>query len=501
MKRRFSWEFLIFILVFIIYSLSNIGGLNSGDQENYALTKALVEKQTVFIDDFKQFTFDRDYAVTPSGHLATNRAPGLSLLATPFYLIGKLLENYSFLPYLGLNRGINQESILQTWTYTSAIFFVASSLSLLFLLLKKLSTPNWLSIITVFSLAFATLNWKYSVSFYRHPLIGMSLCLANLLILFFYSYKTKRNFFLALAAVFLGISLIGDYLSLIPISLISILLVTLERKVSTLKFYFLALIPFLVIAMFYNSVTFGKPLVDPHQYSGYFRFETKIEDNFKTPLLWGVYLNLFSFGRIPPQAINWALNNKEVYNKYKTYEATIVPFKGIFVQTPILFFAVWGWFVFFQSQKKRGLKKTYILFPLLTFLSLFIIFSTYTLFWAPTMYDTRHLLVLVPILLLGLIFLKDSLNNRYIRLLFILALVISVYFAFESQISNFSPNYTGRYRYDISQLIEHISQGKISFALLNIFPNIFNLPMLLLVGSFLYLALVRPLINFLNRKI
>jgi len=474
--------------------------MNSGDQVNYALTKAIVEEKTIFLDDYRVFTYNTDYALSPAGKILADREPGISLMAIPFYYLGKLMLPVTNLPYGGYHPSINRESSLQMWSYSSIIFFVAYCFVLLFYFLLRLGISKKWGLLTIIFIAFGTLMWKYSSSFSRHPVVAMCLTLSIVLILLFFKKGSRNDFFILLSGLFFGLASFTDYIAWISAFLVWIGLTLKEKRIKSSLFFLTGFLPFLFFAFIYNYFAFGKIITSPHNYEGYFTYMREFKNNFKTPFIWGFWLNLFSFKPIPAQAISWVLKHPSIARQIGAKWATVWIYKGIFIQSPILFAGVWGWFKFYQ--KKNKVMKWAVCFLSLVILSFLIPTSLSTQFWSPNIYDSRHLVAIVPIILLGIIgFDRQKKSTPYRNILLTIAFLVSFFSAFKSAISGFGPNLSGEHRYSFKIFFDLISQHRIHEAFNNLFPNMVNFHLLLLWGIIFYFSFVWPSLRFLERKL
>ena len=129
--------------------------------------------------------------------------------------------------------------------------------------------------------------------------------------------------------------------------------------------------------------------------------------------------------------------------------------------------------------------------------------SLFTQFWSPNRYDSRLLLPIVPALLVGLAYFPHQMyKSKLWKLLYFLSASVSLFFGFESSITNFAPNVSGEHRYSINSLFRDIFvQRRLDTALLQSFPNLVNLPLLFLMAAVLYATLARPIILRLIRLI
>ena len=75
----------ILIFTFLLAILSNRTGLNTNVMSRVALMLAISERQSFEISPWQSLTLD--WAKTPNGRYYSNKAPGPSLLAAPFFAI------------------------------------------------------------------------------------------------------------------------------------------------------------------------------------------------------------------------------------------------------------------------------------------------------------------------------------------------------------------------------------------------------------------------------
>jgi hypothetical protein len=499
----------VFLAIFVLYGASVVGGMNTGDLVNFGLTRALVERHTIYLDGFDiappdqdhqlrhPYTDYIDYAVSWNGRMVADREPGLSVLAVPFFVLGQGLDGVTTLPYGDPARGATAESKLQMWSYLSVVFLVALGFVLLLHLCARLHAPRTACLLTVVVTAGGTLMWKYSTSFSRHPVVGVCLAVAALAIFLYYRTTPRTGQYLTLAGLALGVASLTDYLAWIPSCLVFVMLLTLERRLTTGAMFLAGYMPWLSVALAYNYAAFGTLLTSPHAHEGYFRYMRVVENNFKTPLSWGLWLNLFSSGPIPAEAISWALDNREVNYQIKAYEATVRTYKGLIIQSPVLVFAAWGWVMY---GKRVGLRARQIYYPLGMVLCLLIPMSLLTQFWAPHIYDTRHLVAIVPLSMLGLTFGWSITRHILARVALSATIVVSLFFGLESLVSNFGPNFAIEPRYSMAQLVAQLlAERDLAGAVLNVFPNLYNVHLLFIVGSVLYVVAVDPLLRFVER--
>ncbi len=472
--------------------------MNSGDGTNYSLTKAIIENHTISLNYQKEYTLYTDYSINDNGDWISDREPGVSLLALPYYIIGKALADDTNLPYQGTSyyqENLNEESKIQIWTYSALSFYVALLLSISFILLTKLKVKHSVILLYIVNVFFGSLLLKYSASFSRNAVLAVN-NLVGLLSLVVFD-KTKKKKYLTLVGFVFGVNAVCDYLSWIS-SLVIFLLIILKNKSFSRCYDFLSgFLPFLVVAFIYNYFAFGDFLVSPHSYEGQFTYMKEFVNNFKTPFWQGAWLNLFSFKAIPESAMPWLMNNNDICYQIGCNWARVHTFKGIFIQSPVLFLSLLGFFYLLKTQKK--LFNWLLIYTLGIFLSYFIPMAKFTQFWSPNIYDSRHLLVIVPLLMMGLLAL-NYLDKKYVKhtmLIVAILSIISIKNSIVSVFTNFAPNLGGENRYSKILIKEDWDKKYFQNILINIFPNYGNLFAASIVASGLFFLSI-PILYYLE---
>jgi hypothetical protein len=499
--RVYLW---IFLAIFMAYGMALVGGMNSADTANYGLTKALAERRTIYLDvfdigafdehtyRFNPYTYNTDYAISPGGRVLADREPGLSFIGLPFYIVGKTLQPFTNLPYGGVNRPISDESKLQIWTYLSVVFIVASGLVMVFYFSSVLAQSRAIALCTTIAIGFGSLCWKYSTSFSRHPVVAMLLVLAIVLLLLHYRRQEPGYRYMWLAGLLMGLAATMDYLTWLTAFVVFVTIAVTLRTIKAPAWFLIGFVPLLLSAFVYNYLAFGQILTSPHAHEGYFLYMRDLENNFKTPLHWGIWLNLFSFGPIPPDAIGWALENETVRDQIGADWAMIWTYKGIIIQSPILIFAIRGWIRCYRRYSRQD--RPLVVLVGLVVACMFLPMSAFTQFWSPNTYDGRHLVAMTPLILFGLTFLDADTVRRPA---FAVLLGISIFFGFESMATNFAPNLSGEHRYSMAQLfMPLLTLEGLIYGVTQVLPSLYNAHLLLGAGIILYFLTVEPLLKW-----
>ena len=393
MKQKFFLWLAIF-LIFLSFSSFRRNGPNPGSR--FILTKSLalyhqleIPKQDV------EFYSGLDYAIK-DGKYYSDKPPGISFLILPFYFLGNFLSNYVELP---MNDSFS--SIADQNSFFLSIIFMSAINALGVLMIgetAKLLGANskqafWISII----FAFATIFWPYVSTLFSHALTATFL-IFSLFFLFRYK-KTNNSLDLIFSGFFTGVNITVDYtiILFVPIFLFYFLGLSFNLKkfiLSSFKFL-LPVAGFLLLLALYNILAFGGPFNFSYQFSTF-----KKTQRFDHPLVDGLYILLIS------------------------------PWRGLFFYNPILLIGIIG-FCIFKSRLES-------LFFLSMFLIRLLFFSKYSYLTGGLCYGPRHLIPLIPLLILGLIPIFKR-KNVSIKILVIILILLSFFHSFLGAYVNLMP--------------------------------------------------------------
>jgi hypothetical protein len=330
-------RFLVYLTTFLLIGSTLVGVMNSGDGTQFALTKSLAEDQTIFIDKYRRYTFNTDFAIGRNGHIVSDREPGQSVVAVPFYYLGRALSPLLTRPYDTTRPDVPDSSKLEAFTYLAVTVIVALGLARAYDLMRDLGVSVGSASTTCLLIAFGTLMWKYSSSFVRQPAVGIFLLL---MVLHLLRYRRRRgeNDLLAFG-VLAGLGISFDLMTAVPVAIVGIYLVAAERPpLRGLLRLAGASVPFLVLLLVYNYAAFGEFLTTPHFHEARFDYLKDLGLSFKTRLLDGLRLNLVSFGAVPEKVLRWTESNQRIFDEQGVYWAIRNQYRGILVQSPFLFF-------------------------------------------------------------------------------------------------------------------------------------------------------------------
>jgi len=218
---------------------------STGSTSRYALTQAIVENGTVFLN-LDQAHFSSPDLVEKDGKFLTIFTPGVSFIGVPFYWIGK----YFNMP--------------QLFAYLSVTFFAILNFVLVSRLAYKMGAGYWASILSGFIFTFATNALGYSQTFTQHHMVTSVVLLG---ILNAIQKRTVLNNITFGALVGIGALLdIPNVIFMLPMGFYILaqhitkstikerLSISLQTKIFTIL---LGLAPFVILFGWYNHKTTG----------------------------------------------------------------------------------------------------------------------------------------------------------------------------------------------------------------------------------------------------
>ncbi|MBN1504073.1 MAG: glycosyltransferase family 39 protein [Candidatus Eisenbacteria bacterium] len=345
----------VFLFFLSVYLLTTGGGIVSSDGNTmFLLTAGIVERGTISIP------YGNGYP-GPDGRLYPKAGIGQAVLAAPFYMLGRAVYNA-----FGFGE-VEKGYVLRFVTATLEPFAAAVAVLLLLYLCFCLGYSVRTSLALTLAFGLTTPIWVYSKSFLTEPLTT-ALILGSVLALLTFKRSGRRRHLL-LAGVCAAACVLTKYamaLAVVPVIVFfagsCLPMKHRSSELSTLSFVTRLLafgIPLLVgvgVAFWYNHARFGSIFA-----TGY-GAETSIE-GFGTPLLVGLYGQLFSSG------------------------------KSVFLYAPVLLASLAG---FVHFRRKFGAEA-------LLFLSVFVLnllFYSKFLSWAGDgSWGPRYVIPFVPLLL------------------------------------------------------------------------------------------------------
>ena len=162
---------LLVALLFTMYASSFPGMRNSNEGSHYALVRAMA-KGRLSIDDFEQYTRFVDYSKR-DGHYYSDKPPGVSALALPLYVAGRLVSGSTAgsrapLPDLAMTRPDPVNGLVppfEEWT-SNLLAALAGTVTvvLVFLTARELGAAMAPSIFVAAAVGLGSMVWRYATA-------------------------------------------------------------------------------------------------------------------------------------------------------------------------------------------------------------------------------------------------------------------------------------------------------------------------------------------------
>lgn len=349
----------------------------------FNLTRAIVDDGTVRIDRYADNT--GDYAEI-DGHIYTDKAPGLSLMAVPIYAVTSALEPYGLgqlshrLGQSGgfsdsLNpdgQGLDDERIdtavaLYVATIVTVSLPAIAMLLLLALMIERLTGCRTAAMLATLAVGLATPVFSYSQAFYGH--IPAAACVVGILALIVLNDSEHLSMRRLIA-----IGLLGGWAVVIEYPVAIILLpigiwLTVRERERAIIYGIAGMIPPLAILFAYDFIAFGTILPIGYEHSALW------QEQHSTGFMSLTY---------PHGEALWGL--------------TFSRFRGVFLLAPVLLVAIPGLILGLRDRRYRGL------FVALSgsVLAFFLFVSSSIMWWGGFAVGPRYLAPLLPLLALPL---------------------------------------------------------------------------------------------------
>jgi hypothetical protein len=317
--------YLIFLLFFITYGYFFQGG-GWNQNTRICLTRAILHQQSFIIDAYKEDSTDPPFKFVNSGdwafkdsHYYTNKSPGMSFMALLPFAATEYFSSYIFAE--DFEKQVHLSAYISTLCTTT---LCASILALLIFhtcsFFFKFSTGTSLLLTLFFGLG--TFAFPYSTTFYCHI---PSACLSFLAFVLAMHIKQDTNskwktygFY---SGFFAAMAVLIEPSTVFFLSFTFIYLLSFKNGRRSVIFFLLGCFPAGLLQCFYNTVCFGGPLSSSYQYSN-------------PDVMWKVDGKLFGIPR-PRRFI----------------DLLFLPYRGLFVVSPILIMALPGTFFLLKSRK------------------------------------------------------------------------------------------------------------------------------------------------------
>jgi hypothetical protein len=355
------------------------------------LTMAIVDQGSFAIDDYYHNT--GDYALY-KGHHYSDKAPGSSFLAVPFYAAFKAVASTSavdvFIDRIANNpalantlykegSGLLRDKVyfaLALYVVTFCVMALPSALLgyLLYQFLGYLVQNRRSRALIVLLYGLGTVAFPYSQTFNGRQIAAV-MTVASFYILFKLKRGELTSRYLWLVGLLMGYVVITDYPSVLILGALFLYAVSFLRDWRRLLPVILAGIPPVALMIFYNLSTFESLLPTGYKYSE-------------------LYQDLHSQGFI-----------SITYPRLDAiYGLTFSPFRGLFFLSPALLLAIPG-FVYWY---RRGIYRAEWWVCAWAVSSTFLLYSSSIMWWGGFAVGPAYLAVMIPYMVLPFAFWLDG---------------------------------------------------------------------------------------------
>ncbi len=366
--RRLSIGLFLFLLVIYSYFWHKP---NWNDLGRYDLIMAVVEKGTLCIDAYHQNTGDKAFI---NGHYYSDKAPGPALLGVPLY------------------AGISWLQSIMGWGPSTLSWFiklviikilligVVSSLFgvLLLYYLVSLGLSLRRAFVLILGYSLGTIVFPYSTLFYGHQFAGACLMTGFLLLQKNNQDGRKKYLLLLLSGFLAGYAVFSEY----PVILLAVLLTGYvfwkEKNLKSLGWFILgASVPALLL-LIYNYQMAGNPFKIGYLSEAGEEFRREMNKGVagvtypKLSALWGI---TFSF------------------------------YRGLFLLNPFLLLGVPGFYYMYKEGADLRKEWGFCLSAILIFL---LFNASYYMWWGGWSLGPRHLVPVLPCLIIPMAFLPPK---------------------------------------------------------------------------------------------
>ncbi len=390
----------LFLFFFSVYVLTGQGSIQSADGKiMFLLTQAMVENHSV---SFSEIVSLSD---TP-GPQYSKYGLGMSILAMPFYLFGKLL---SFL--LGIEVSLSTQFAV---SMINAIFTALSCLMVFRIATERFEFTLRIGLFLALGFGLSTIAWYYSEDFMSEPATTFFLLSA----VYWVTGKDRATRDLLWAGTFLALAVFCRLavLVVIPGFILYQWMVWAESAEKDIKQLVMDLlrpaipvVAVLMLIMIYNYLRFGGPLETGYE---------KISGRF----LLGFFGILFS------------------------------PGKSLFLFNPLTLFGCLASMFFLREQRKTALLFGWLI------VSHLVLFSFWHSWQGGMRWGPRLMLVVLPYLILPIGFLLRE-HKQAVKIPVLLALVVGILIQLPSVTVN-----VARYYYEMSRDFGSLGHDQILFS-------------------------------------
>ncbi len=343
----------------------------------YDLIMAIAEQGTVHIDTYQAHTGDKAIF---NGHYYSDKAPGPAFLGVPIYWTLDQIENWNTDSENRVTRLLWWEFKMQLVRILVIVLPSAFLGVLLFLFLSSIPLSPFRSLWLTLGFSLGTMAFPYSTLFYGHQFAAV--CMFTTFVLLFRQKPDSPNKFpwVCFAGFLAGYGILSEYPTALLALVLIFYLVFKEKNLKTLFYFFCGMAVPIIILLYYNYLCSGNIFKLGYFHVAGLQFRQEMSQGIagvtypKLSALWGITFSLY---------------------------------RGLFLINPFLLFALPGYFYMYHNPRWR--KEFWVSLSAVLFFLLFN--SSYYMWWGGWANGPRHLIPILPFLILPIAFVPPKYWN------------------------------------------------------------------------------------------
>lgn len=273
---------LLFFTFWITYGYFFSGG-GWGVNAFLDLTRAIVEKGSLFIDHYVKNT--GDWSKVPGGYII-NKSPGVSFLAIPAYYIIRLFDPNPFSSFENATRSAH------LMTFFSIAMVCAAGCAIFYLLARRW-LPSKRSIALTLIYGLGTSNFGYATILYTQAVLGTLYIITLHILLGDENGKVRTGGFMA-AGFLLAFSVLVEPLSALVVVIFGVYLLVRRTGIQGWFCFITGGLPVAFLLLGYNYSTLGSLFASPYMYQNpIYNHEGAFMGIFQAPSLKVLYFITF----------------------------------------------------------------------------------------------------------------------------------------------------------------------------------------------------------------
>lgn len=379
LMKVYKIELLIFIVLVISYGyFFRRLDWNSGTRLD--LVWSIVDHHSFSIDTYHENTGDKAFY---KGHFYTDKAPGISFLAVPFYFIAsKILRLCS-------SSSALVDYIFKIYIPTFFVVIIPSAIMgvIFYKTINMFLSNIRLSILGTMSYSLGTIVFFYSNMFYAHHVAGFLFFTAFYILIKSSNIKEINKSKIFLSGSLLGLAILCEYPMVVFAVFVFAYLFAVTKSIKKLIYLAIPVCLAVIILCIYHYACFDNPLKTGYnyEYSHYFaKYHAQGISGIKLPKLSRIIKLTFGLKR------------------------------GIFMMHPFLLFAFPGAYFGLKSKRKRE-----FLFFIIISAAVLLFYSSFKFF------AERFLITAIPFLCIMAIYGVAKLKSKILASIFMVLVAVS----------------------------------------------------------------------------